>query len=77
MGTHSQRLLQNRLMMFTKLGRGEVIMALHMLIGFSADPPRGGTKAAQKGINEGPLFQRTSSDRNATATNRIHPRILN
>ena len=64
--------------MFTKLGRDEVIMALHIGLGFVADPPRVESKAVQKCLNEGPLFQRTySSDLNATATNRMHPHILN
>ena len=39
--------------MLTKLGRDEVIMALHMRLGFQPDPPRGESSAAQKYVNEG------------------------
>ena len=47
-------------------------MSLTSVVVFRPDPPRGGSRAGQKWVTGGPLLQRTSSDRNATATNRIH-----
>ena len=44
MGTHSQPLLQNRLMDVTKLGRDEVLMA-RLIKMFWPYPPRGGSRA--------------------------------
>ena len=35
-----------------KLGRDEVLMALHMCLGISPDQPRGGSKAGQEGVKE-------------------------
>ena len=44
-----------------------------MLLFFRPDPPRGGSRAGPKIGHWGPLLQRTSSsDRKATATNRMH-----
>ena len=65
--------------MFTKLGRDEVLMARHMHKDFlaifaqGADPGRG--KIGHRG-GGGSLLQKTSSDRKATATNRIHSNDL-
>ena len=35
-----------------KSGRDEVLMALHMCLGFLSDPPLGGSKAWQEGVKE-------------------------
>ena len=56
------------LWMFTKLGVDEVIMARHMHKNVLA-------QVRIKGEG-GPLLQKTSSDRKATATNRIHTNDL-
>ena len=54
--------------MFTKLGRDEVLMARHM---HKNDLAQGRIQG-----EGGPLLQITSSDRKATATNRIHTNDL-
>ena len=66
--------------MFTKLGRNEVLMARHMLkdvlaiFAQGADLGRGKIGHPREG---GPLLQKaSSSDRKATATNRIHSNDL-
>ena len=62
--------------MFTKLDRDEVLIVTHLCIGFSANSFQGwiqGRAICQKYVNKGFPFQRTSSsDRKATATNRIY-----
>ena len=69
--------------MFTKLDRDEVLIIMHLFIGFSANSTQGriqwggGGQFAKNRSMRGFLLQRTSSDRNATAANRMHPRILN
>ena len=47
--------------------------SLTSVVVFRPDPPRGGSRAGQKKVTGGPLLQETSSsDRKATATNRMH-----
>ena len=59
--------------MFTKLGRVEVLVALHLWLDFGQTLPRGGFRAGQKYVNEGSLLQRTAdSDWKATVTKRMH-----
>ena len=71
-GTHSQSLLQNRLMDFD-----ETWMKYSMsLTCFKAFWP-GGSRAVPKQVIWGPLLQKTSSsDWKATATNRMHSNNL-
>ena len=65
---------RNDLWIFTKLGRDEVLMIPHQWCCFSA---RSGSRAGQKIGHGGPLLQRiSSSDRKATATNRMHNNAL-
>ena len=70
METHSQPLLQNRLMDVYRLGRDEVLMAWHMhrdvVLPYLS---RGGSRARQNRSRGGPLQKVSSSDRKATATN--------
>ena len=65
--------------MFTKLGRDEVLMARHMHIDvlaiFAQGADQGRGKIGHHG-GGGSLLQKTSSDRKATATNRIHSNDL-
>ena len=77
MGTHNLS-YRTYWWMLTKLGRDEVIMALHMRLGFSARPARRWIQGCAKISQWGSPSPRTSSsDWNATATNRMHPCILN
>ena len=47
--------------------------SLTSVVVFRPDPSRGGSRAGQKQVTGGPLLQETSSsDRKATATNRMH-----
>ena len=48
MGTYSQPLLHNRLMMFTKLGRDEELMAWHMHKDVLAKSAQGRTQGEAK-----------------------------
>ena len=58
--------------MFTKLGRDEVLMALHMYSGVSAGSAQGRIQGRAKIGHGGPLLQETSSsDRKATATDQM------
>ena len=58
--------------MFTKLGGGEVLMALHMYEGVSARSAQGQFQGGAKIGHGGPLLQETSSsDWKATATNQM------
>ena len=77
METHSQPLLQNRLMDVTKLSRDEVLKAPHMHLGVSVISAQGRIQGGAKIGQGGPLLQRTvSSDWKATATNRMHSNDL-
>ena len=72
MGTHSQPLLQNRLIDVYELGRDEVLMAHTCVKVFRPDPPRGGSRGAKIGQRGSPSSKETSSsDRKATATNQM------
>ena len=68
--------------MFTKLGRDEVLMAWHMhkddlvISAKGADPGQGQIGYRGGGGGGVPLLQKSSSDRKATATNRIHSNNL-
>ena len=58
--------------MLTKLGRDEILMAPHLCLGFQQTPPRDGSRAGQKYVNEGSLLQRTpSSEWKATRPQQI------
>ena len=49
------------------------LRSLTSVVVFRPDPSRGGSRAGQKQVTGGPLLQETSSsDRKATATNRMH-----
>ena len=69
--------------MFTKLDRDEVLIISHLFIGFTANSTQGRIqggggnlpKIGQWGVPSPKVT--SSSDRNATATNQMHPRILN
>ena len=65
MGTHSQPLLQNRLI-FTKLDKDEVLMVPYKCCFLARS--QGGVKIG----HGGPLLQKTSSDPKATAKKRMH-----
>ena len=57
-----------------KLGRDEVLMVPYKWCCFSA---RGGSRAGQNEVKGGPLLQySSSSDRKATATNRMYSNDL-
>ena len=77
--SHFQLLLQNRLMDFwilMKLGRDEVLMVPYKCCCFSARSAQGRIQGGAKIGHGGPLLQETSSDRKATATNRMHSNDL-
>ena len=60
-----------------KLGRDEVLMVPYKSCCFSARSPQGRIQGGAKIGHGGPLLQETSSsDRKATATNRIHSNDL-
>ena len=65
--------------MFTKLGRDEVLVARHMHKDVLAISAQGRIQGEAKWVTAGggvPLLQKTSSDRKATATNRIYSNDL-
>ena len=65
--------------MFTKLGRDEVLMARHMhkdVLAISALGQIQGELIGHRGGGGVPYLKKTSSDRKATATNRIHSNDL-
>ena len=65
------------LLMFTKLGRDEVLTVPYKCCCFSARFVQGRIQGGQKKVTGGPLLQRTSSsDWKATATNRMHSNDL-
>ena len=75
MGTHSQPFTQNQLMDVYEIGRNEVLMVMHMRLGFLARFAHGYIQGRAKigQCYEGPLLQRTSSlEWNATASNRMY-----
>ena len=74
MGTHSLS-YRTDWWMFTKLGKDEVIMALHMRLGFLARSAKRWIQGSTKIGQWGGLFSKRLQ--NATATNRMQPRILN
>ena len=55
-----------------KLGRDEVLMASYKFCCFSARSPQGRIQGGVKIGHGGPLQETSSSDRKATATNRMH-----
>ena len=55
-----------------KLCRDEVLMVPYKCCCFSAISPQGRIQGGAKIGQGGPLLQETSSDRKATATNRMH-----
>ena len=59
-----------------KLGRDEVLMVPYKCCCFSARSPQGRIQGGAKLGHGGPLLQETSSDRKATATNRMHSNDL-
>ena len=64
-------------LMFTKLGRDEVLMVPYKCCCFSARFVQGRIQGGAKIGHRGPLLQRTSSsDWKATATNRMHSNDL-
>ena len=69
---HFQLLLQNRLMVLMKLGMDEVLKVPYKCCCFSARSAQERIQGKAKIGHGGPLLQRTSSERNATASNRMH-----
>ena len=59
-----------------KLGRDEVLMVPYKCCCFSARSPQGQIQGGAKLGHGGPFLQETSSDRKATATNRMHSNDL-